>query len=360
MVAFSGDSGSRGRAPLLEVRNLATTFTVESGVVHAVRDVSWEVFPGETLGIVGESGSGKSVSVNSLLRLVPIPPAEISGGPVLFEGQDLLSMSERRLRRIRGKEIAMIFQDPMTSFNPVKTVGHQIAEAVRVHDDSVSRNAARARAIELLKLVGVPSPETRYSQFPHEYSGGMRQRAMIAMAMANQPKLIIADEPTTALDVTIQAQILEVLQTVQEETDAATILITHDLGLIAEMADRVLVMYAGKVVESADVVTLFSQPGHPYTLGLLASLPRINTKLEHLLSIPGQPPSLSHPPPGCGFHPRCELSAGRERCRAEQPPLVQVGAQGHLAACHFSSEMEQAAEEVSEVIGADVRAGMEL
>lgn len=353
---MSRDAGGvSGRVPLLEVCDLSTSFVVESGTVQAVRGVSWEVFPGEILGVVGESGSGKSVSVASLLGLVPSPPATVSGGPVLFEGEDLLSMSGRRLRSVRGREISMIFQDPMTSFNPVKTIGFQIAEAIRVHDRKVSRKAARARTIELLAMVGVPEPATRYSQFPHEYSGGMRQRAMIAMAMANQPKLIIADEPTTALDVTIQAQILEVLQAVQRETDAATILITHDLGLIAELADRVLVMYAGKVVEQGEVVELFTNPKHPYTLGLLASLPRIDTELEHLLSIPGQPPDMSSPPPGCGFAARCDLSGGRERCRVEQPALVSV-APGHLSACHFTDEMDAAVREVSEAVGVDVRA----
>ena len=252
----------------------------------------------------------------------------------------------------------MIFQDPMTSFNPVRTIGHQIAEAIRVHDSSVSKKAGRARAIELLSTVGVPSPETRYSQFPHEYSGGMRQRAMIAMAIANRPRLIIADEPTTALDVTIQAQILDVLTLIREETDAATILITHDLGLIAEMSDRVLVMYAGKVVETADVFSLFQSPRHPYTLGLLASLPRIDTKLDSLLSIPGQPPSLTNPPTGCAFHPRCELSRGRELCRTDQPVLDPWGEDPpHLAACHFTEEMDAEAETVSHRVGLDVRSG---
>jgi oligopeptide/dipeptide ABC transporter ATP-binding protein len=347
------------REPLLSVRNLSTTFATEGGMVQAVRDVSWDVYPGEILGVVGESGSGKSVSVASILGLVPTPPGIVSGGPVMFEGRDLLTMPERQLRHIRGREIAMIFQDPMTSFNPVRTIGRQISEAIRVHDRKVSRRAARSRVIELLTMVGVPSPAVRYSQFPHVYSGGMRQRAMIAMAMANQPKLIIADEPTTALDVTIQAQILELLQAVQEETDAATILITHDLGLIAELSDRVLVMYAGKVVESAGVQPLFQDPQHPYTLGLLASLPRIDNRLDQLLSIPGQPPSLSPPPPACAFHPRCELSRGRERCRTEQPDLLAAGSgRGHVAACHFSDEMEREAQAVSDKVGADVRAGV--
>jgi oligopeptide/dipeptide ABC transporter ATP-binding protein len=341
------------REPLLAVRNLSARFAIEGVTVHAVRDVSWDVYPGEILGIVGESGSGKSVTVNALLGLVPSPPAVVSGGSVTFRGLDLLTLSERQLRRIRGREIAMIFQDPMTSFNPVKTVGTQISEAIRVHNRSVSRRAARGRAIELLGMVGVPSPRVRYKQFPHEFSGGMRQRAMIAMAMANQPKLIIADEPTTALDVTIQAQILEILQLAQRETDAAVILITHDLGLIAEIADRVLVMYAGKIVESAAVLPLFQDPLHPYTLDLLASLPRIDRELDHLLAIPGQPPSMVSPPPGCAFHPRCRLSRGRARCREVTPELL--GPPGHIAACHFSSEMVREARIVSAEVGADVR-----
>ncbi len=358
-MTIAGESSVK--QPLLSVRNLSTTFRTESGVVQAVRGVSWDVFPGEVLGVVGESGSGKSVSMASVMGLVPSPAGKVTGDGVLFEGRDLLTLKSREMRRIRGKEITMIFQDPMTSFNPVRTIGHQISEAIRVHDSKVSRRAAKARSTELLALVGVPSPETRYAQFPHEYSGGMRQRAMIAMAIANQPKLIIADEPTTALDVTIQAQILDVLKVIQKETDAATILITHDLGLIAEMSDRVLVMYAGKVVESAGVHPLFQDPRHPYTLGLLASLPRIDTKLESLLSIPGQPPSLTSPPPGCAFHPRCELTRGRTPCHTIEPPLVEVGdGVEHLTACHFSSEMEAAAQAVSERVGLDVRSGSGL
>lgn len=345
------------REPLLSVRNLSTSFATEGGTVHAVRDVSWDLYPGETLGVVGESGSGKSVTAASVLGLLPSPPATVSGGPILFEGRDLLTLPRREMRAIRGREIAMIFQDPMTSFNPVQTIGRQISEAIRVHDRSVSRRAARSRAIELLDMVGVPSPRVRYSQFPHEYSGGMRQRAMIAMAMANRPKLLIADEPTTALDVTIQAQILEVLQLVQRETNAATILITHDLGLIAEMADRVLVMYAGKIAESADILSLFQRPRHPYTLGLLGSLPRIDAEMDRLLSIPGQPPDLNAPPAGCPFQPRCELSKGRSECRTLKPPLLPVDSLGHVAACHFTDEMEHEAMTVAARVGFDVRSG---
>lgn len=347
-------SESAGGA-VLRVEDLRVTFRVEGGQVEAVRGVSFEVMPGEVLGIVGESGSGKSVSMSSVLGLLP-GSARVEGH-VWFGGQDLLALPYSRLRRVRGREIAMVFQDPMTSFNPVRTIGHQIAEAVRVHED-VSRKVARARAIELLDLVGVPSPATRYAQFPFEFSGGMRQRAMIAMAMANRPRLLIADEPTTALDVTVQAQILEVLAAVQKETGAATILITHDLGVIAEMADRVLVMYGGRVAEAGGVEGIFAEPRHPYTLGLLASLPRMDVRLDQLLSIPGQPPSLRTPPSGCAFHARCALRDGRERCVSEQPALVEV-VPGHRTACHFTSEMGVLAEGVRATVGADVRAGGE-
>ena len=343
--------------PLLSVNDLHVSFHSDEGTTRAVRGVTWDIAPGEVLGIVGESGSGKSVSVSSILGLLPSPPAEISGGPVTFQGQNLLDMSERELTAIRGKDIAMIFQDPMTAFNPVYTIGTQISEAIRVHDRSVSRAAAKDRSIELLTMVGVPAPEERFDQFPHEYSGGMRQRAMIAMAIANRPKLLIADEPTTALDVTIQAQILELLEVVQAETDAATILITHDLGVIAEVADRVLVMYAGKVVESTTVLPLFQNPRHPYTLGLLGSLPRLGVRMDTLFSIPGQPPDMAHAPPGCAFAPRCALSAGRSRCREEVPELVKVG--DGWSACHYVDEMEQATEIVAEEVGMDIRVGKE-
>ena len=351
-------TNSPDRQPLLSVRNLNTTFRTEDGTVQAVRGTNWEIYPGEFLGVVGESGSGKSVSVASIMGLVPSPPGTVTADSIQFEGRELLTLPENEMRHIRGQEITMIFQDPMTSFNPVHTIGNQISEVIRVHNPKVSRKAARERTVELLSLVGVPSPDVRFAQFPHEYSGGMRQRAMIAMAIANQPKLIIADEPTTALDVTIQAQILDLLQLIQEETDAAVILITHDLGLIAEMSDRVLVMYAGKIVETASVFELFGTPKHPYTLGLLASLPRVDARLDSLLSIPGQPPSLTIPPPGCAFHPRCELSKGRSECRTLLPELVAVDDPAtHWTACHFFGEMEEEAEIVSNRVGMDVRAG---
>jgi oligopeptide/dipeptide ABC transporter ATP-binding protein len=341
--------------PVLSVRELVTEFATPDGVVHAVDHVSWDIHPGETLGVVGESGSGKSVTVMSILGLIPQPPGRIAGGEVLFEGRDLLKMSAGELRRIRGKDIAMVFQDPMTSLNPVLKVGVQIAEAVLVHNQ-VSEDVARKRTIDLLNVVGVPEAETRYDQYPHEYSGGMRQRAMIAMAIANEPKVLIADEPTTALDVTIQAQVLEVLQTAQRETHAATILITHDLGIIAEMADRVVVMYGGRVVEAGDVDTIFHNPRHPYTLGLISSLPRLDQDLTHLAPIPGQPPSLISLPSGCAFHPRCRLRRGRERCVTDLPPLEQVDAAGHRSACHFADEMEQEVHRVEAEIGAEIEA----
>ena len=325
--------------PLLSIRDLTVEFVTDDGIVHAVDRVGYDVYPGETLGVVGESGSGKSVSVMSLLRLIPEPPGRIVSGEAVFQDQDLLKLPRRDLRSIRGNDIAVVFQDPMTSLNPVFTVGTQVGEALTAHDPSLRGEEARRRAIELLDLVGVPQPERRYDQYPYEYSGGMRQRAMIAMAIANQPALLIADEPTTALDVTIQAQILKLLRTAQRETQASVVLITHDLGLIAEMADRVVVMYAGHVVETADVHTIFHRPRHPYTLGLMSSLPQVGTNEKWLKPIPGNPPNPINVPPGCPFHPRCLLSRGRERCRTEQPALLPAGGEGHLSACHFQDEL---------------------
>ena len=326
--------------PVLSIQDLIVEFDTEDGVVHAVDGVSYDVFPGETLGVVGESGSGKSVTVMSVLGLIPRPPGRIESGTAMFKGEDLLRASKDDMRRVRGKEIAMVFQDPMTSMNPVFKIGDQLEEAVRIHDPAISDDDARRKAIELLELVGVPTPERRVDQYPHEFSGGMRQRAMIAMAIANKPAVLIADEPTTALDVTIQAQILEVLKTAQEETHAATILITHDLGLIAEMADRVVVMYAGQVVEMADVETIFKSPRHPYTLGLMNSLPRLEADEERLIPIQGQPPSLINVPPGCPFHPRCYLRNGRAICIEQNPPLEAVDRPEHISACHFKQEMK--------------------
>jgi oligopeptide transport system ATP-binding protein len=325
--------------PLLSIRDLVVEFATEDGVVQAVDGVSWEIYPGEVLGIVGESGSGKSVSTLSLLGLIPQPPGRIVKGEAIFRGRDLLKMKKRDLRAIRGREMAMIFQDPMTSLNPVLTVGNQLGEAVKTHFPDKSDDEVEAQVVRLMKVVGIPDSERRYHQYPHEFSGGMRQRAMIAMAISNDPVLLVADEPTTALDVTIQAQILEVLKLAQQETEAATILITHDLGLIAEMADRVIVMYAGKIVENGDVFTIFGAPRHPYTIGLMDSLPRLTLEEDWLRPIPGQPPSLINRPPGCPFHPRCFLSQGRTRCREEEPPLRKIG-EAHLTACHFAEELE--------------------
>jgi oligopeptide/dipeptide ABC transporter ATP-binding protein len=324
--------------PILTIRDLTVEFDTDDGIVKAVTGVSYDLYPGETLGIVGESGSGKSVSTMSLLGLIPRPPGRIVSGEAMFEGSDLLKLKTRELRKIRGGAISLVFQDPLTSLNPVLKVGHQLAEALETHG-TAQDGAARTRAIELLDTVGIPSPAERYEQYPHEFSGGMRQRAMIAMAIANEPKVLIADEPTTALDVTIQAQILEVLKKARDETHAATILITHDLGLIAELADRVIVMYAGRVVELGDVHTIFASPRHPYTVGLMESLPRLAVDEDWLRPIPGQPPSLINVPPGCAFHPRCFLSQGRVRCREEVPPLRTTDESAHLSACHFTEEL---------------------
>jgi oligopeptide/dipeptide ABC transporter ATP-binding protein len=325
--------------PVLSIRDLTVKFDTEDGVVHAVTDVSYDLRPGEVLGVVGESGSGKSVSMLSILGLIPVPPGRIVSGAAILQGEDLLKVPRRRLREIRGGPMAMIFQDPMTSLNPVLTVGDQISEAITVHNRGLSEDAARKRTIELLELVGVPLAERRVNQFPHELSGGMRQRVMIAMAIANDPSVLVADEPTTALDVTIQAQIIEVLKAAQRETNAAIVLITHDLGLIAELADRVVVMYAGRVVELSDVFSIFDAPRHPYTVGLLKSLARLDADTDRLEPIPGQPPSLITPPPGCQFHPRCSLSEGRAICRTEVPELRQVGDVEHRSACHFAEEL---------------------
>jgi oligopeptide transport system ATP-binding protein len=327
--------------PILQLKNLTVEFDTEDGVVHAVTDVSWELAPGEILGIVGESGSGKSVSMMSILGLIPTPPGRIAAGEALFKGEDLLTMPKKQLRQIRGGPMAMIFQDPMTSLNPVLTIGDQIGEALNVHNPDMSDSDVEKRTVELLELVGVPSADRRAKQYPHEFSGGMRQRAMIAMSIANNPSILIADEPTTALDVTIQAQIVEVLKAAQRETHAATVLITHDLGLVAELADRVVVMYAGRVVELSDVFAMFDKPGHPYTVGLMNSLAKLDHDQAQLEPIPGQPPSLVTPPPGCAFHPRCSLSHGRAICRTEVPPLraFTAGGAGHMSACHFADEL---------------------
>ena len=327
--------------PILSIQDLTVEFKTEDGIVRAVSDVSYDLMPGEVLGIVGESGSGKSVSMLSILGLSP--QGRIPKGEALYKGKDLLKMSDKDLRQIRGGDMAMIFQDPMTSLNPVLTVGDQISEAVVTHNPGTSKAAGRKRTIELLEVVGVPYAERRVAQYPHEFSGGMRQRAMIAMAIANNPSVLVADEPTTALDVTIQAQIVEVLKAAREETHAAIVLITHDLGLIAELADRVVVMYAGRVVELADVFTIFNEPRHPYTVGLMNSIARLDAEQEWLQPIPGQPPSMIAPPPGCAFHPRCTFSRGRLPCRTDIPELRQIGDTAlHLTRCHYAEELAEA------------------
>ena len=316
---------------LLSVQDLRTHFFTLDGVTRAVDGVSFDVNPGETLGIVGESGCGKSVTALSIMRLLPPRLGRIVAGSVRFDGQDLAHLSEAAMRDIRGNRIAMIFQEPMTSLNPVLTVGDQIAEAVTIHQ-KLGRNAARARAVEMLRLVRIPDAERRVGDYPHQFSGGMRQRVMIAMALSCNPKLLIADEPTTALDVTIQAQILKLMLELKGRFGAAVMLITHDLGVVAETCQRVIVMYAGRKVEEAGVEELFDRPMHPYTRGLMASIPRraAKTRARRLKEIPGIVPSLREPIPGCAFADRCGFAI--ERCRREAPPLAARG-RGHLAAC---------------------------
>jgi oligopeptide/dipeptide ABC transporter ATP-binding protein len=325
--------------PLLAVRDLRTYFHTDAGVVRAVDGVSFEIHPGEVFAIVGESGSGKSVAAMTIMGLIPQPPGNVKSGEILWKDRNLLRLPDEELRKVRGSEIAMIFQDPMTSLNPVFTVGQQIMEMIRIHND-VSKQEAKTRAIELLELVGIPRPERRVDQYPHEFSGGMRQRAMIAMAIACDPDLLIADEPTTALDVTIQAQVLEVLKSIQAATRSAIMLITHDLGVVAGLADRVMVMYAGRPVETGTVDEVFYDPRHPYTLGLLGSLPRMDESgTMRLHPIPGTPPNPIRVPPGCPFHPRCEFRRVPDPCATEVPPLRPQASMGHRAACHFAEEV---------------------
>ena len=314
---------------LLEVRGLRTLFKGEQGEVRAVDGIDFRLERGRTLGIVGESGCGKSVTALSIMGLVPQPPGRIAAGEVLFEGEDLLKLAPQRLRDLRGDKLAMIFQEPMTSLNPAFTVGDQITEAIMRHR-RVTPSEARTQTIEMLRRVRIPSPERRALDYPHQLSGGMRQRVMIAMALACNPQLLIADEPTTALDVTIQAQILELMRSLRAELGTAIILITHDLGVIAELADEVIVMYAGKVIERCAAVRLFSEPQHPYTVGLLGSIPRLHLEQERLSAIEGFVPDAAALPPGCRFHPRCPFKI--EKCLQEIPPLAEV-ALGHYAAC---------------------------
>jgi peptide/nickel transport system ATP-binding protein/oligopeptide transport system ATP-binding protein len=318
--------------PLLEIRNLKTWFDVRGGVLKAVDDVSIAIDAGETLGLVGESACGKSVTASSVMRLVPIPPGRIAGGKILFEGTDLLKLRESEMRKIRGKSISMIFQEPMTSLNPVFPVGDQVSEVITLHE-KLSAREARDRVIEAFRLVRIPAPESRIDDYPHQMSGGMRQRVMIAMALACNPRLMIADEPTTALDVTIQAQILELMNQLKTETGASILFITHDLGVIAEMAQKVAVMYAGKIMEVADVDTLFADPKHPYTVGLMSSIPvlGIGKRQQRLSTIPGVVPSLFSLGEGCLFHDRCVDVF--EPCDRAEPPMVDFG-NGHIVRCH--------------------------
>ena len=314
---------------LLRVQGLTTRFFTEDGVVHAVENVGFSVRPGEVLGVVGESGCGKSVTGLSIMRLLPDPPGRIISGVIAFQGEDLLRLNDDEMRAIRGNKIAMIFQDPMTSFNPVLTIGRQIGEVLELHE-GLRPAQARARAIELLRMVGIPTPERRVRDYPHQYSGGMRQRAMIAMALACKPALIIADEPTTGLDVTIQAQILDLLRLLQRETGAAIILITHDMGVVAGMCDRAIVMYGGRVVEEANIFDLFADPRHPYTIALLGAVPRTDQVRDRLIPISGLPPDLIAPEAGCAFAPRCAFAF--DDCRSKTPRLFTVG-EGHTVAC---------------------------
>ncbi|MGB9369244.1 MAG: ABC transporter ATP-binding protein [Xanthobacteraceae bacterium] len=318
--------------PLLEIRGLRTHFATDDGVVQAIDGVDLSIERGETLGVVGESGCGKTVTAMSVLKLIPMPPGKIVAGKILYQGRDLVPLDSGEMDRIRAKDIAMVFQEPMTSLNPVYSIGEQIAEVVRKHE-GFGRKAAIDKTVEMLRLVQIPNPEKRFNDFPHQFSGGMRQRVMIAMALSCNPKLLIADEPTTALDVTIQAQILELLQDMKQRFGMAIMLITHAMGVVAETAQRVVVMYAGKVIEEAPVEALFANPRHPYTQGLIRSIPRIDTAATHkarLEAIPGVVPSLLRPPPGCRFAARCRYAMAK--CREAVPPLIDIGG-GHKVAC---------------------------
>ena len=321
--------------PLLAVRDLHVAFPTDDGLVRAVNGVTFDVFPGETLAVVGESGSGKSVTAMALMRLLP-ETAQIDG-QMVFDGRDVMGMTTRDMRKLTGNEIAMIFQDPMTAMNPVFTVGHQLDEAILIHNSNVTSKEARKKSIEMLDLVGIPQADIRYDNYPHEFSGGMRQRAMIAMAIANQPKLLIADEPTTALDVTIQAQVIEVMQQAQEATGAAMMLITHDLGLVAGVADRVQVMYGGRLFETGDTDTIYYESQNPYTRGLMSSIPSFAERTDHRLDpIPGSPPSALNFPDGCVFRPRCQHAT--DKCREEVPELRSIGDE-HQTRCHYAEEL---------------------
>ncbi|MCB8943348.1 MAG: ABC transporter ATP-binding protein [Ardenticatenaceae bacterium] len=326
---MSGLTWSGSKPKVLEVNNLKTHFHTQDGTVHAVNGVSFYLDEGEMLGVVGESGSGKSVTMMSLLQLIPMPPGKIASGEAIFAEHDLLKMSADEMRQVRGGQIGFIFQDPMTSLNPVLTIGKQLTESLETHL-GMTKDAARKRAAELLQLVGIPMAESRLNDFPHQFSGGMRQRVMIAIALSCNPQILIADEPTTALDVTIQAQIISLVQRLREELGMAIIWITHDLGVVAGIADRVMVMYGGFIVERADVVSLYRSPQHPYTQGLLGSLPRVDTeRAERLTNIKGQPPNLLSEPASCPFAPRCPYAY--ERCHQENPKLLPVNSKQEVA-----------------------------
>jgi oligopeptide/dipeptide ABC transporter ATP-binding protein len=324
-------------ASLLEVRELRTTFQTAAGLVRAVDGVSWSIEPGETVALVGESGCGKSVSALSIMQLVAPPSGRIESGQIFYKGRDLLKLTEEEMRHVRGREIAMVFQEPMTSLNPVLSIGRQLTEGLEIHMQ-LKPPAARARAVELLGMVGIPDPERRLAQYPHQFSGGMRQRMMVAMALGCNPSLILADEPTTALDVTIQAQILELMRSLSKRLGVAMLIITHNLGVVARYADRVNVMYAGRIIERATAAELYANPRHPYTLGLLRSVPRLDEPIrERLVPIEGQPPDLTRLPAGCAFTPRCAFKVAR--CDEQVPALETVGAGGHVAACWESARL---------------------
>jgi len=329
---------------LLDVRNLQTHFLTRGGVVRAVDGVSWDVQEGETVALVGESGCGKSVTALSIMRLVAPPAGRIVGGEVLFKGRDLLRLSEEEMRHVRGREIGMVFQEPMTSLNPVLTIGRQLTEGLEIHL-GMSPPDARKRAEEMLALVGIPDAARRLRQYPHQFSGGMRQRMMVAMALACNPSLVLADEPTTALDVTIQAQILELMKDLSRRLGVAMLIITHNLGVVARYADRVNVMYAGRIIERGSARDIYHAPRHPYTLGLLRSVPRLDEpRRARLAPIEGQPPDLTRLPPGCAFTPRCAFRV--ERCSQEVPPLVPIGGPGHVSACWEAARLERELEPV--------------
>ncbi|MET7797998.1 ABC transporter ATP-binding protein [Streptomyces decoyicus] len=330
----AGGATALADTALLDVRDLRVEFRTRDGVAKAVNGVSYRVAPGQTLAVLGESGSGKSVTAQAVMGILDSPPAFVTGGEILFQGRDLLTLRKDERRRVRGAKMAMIFQDALSALNPVLTVGAQLGEMFQVHEGT-SRKEARGRAVELMERVGIPAARERVGDYPHQFSGGMRQRIMIAMALSLGPELIIADEPTTALDVTVQAQVMDLLAELQRELTMGLILITHDLGVVADVADTIAVMYAGRIVETAPVHQLYKAPAHPYTRGLLDSIPRLDQKGQRLYAIKGLPPNLTAIPPGCPFHPRCPLA--QDICRTDPPPLYEAGP-GRASACHFWKE----------------------